>query len=354
MPTVDHTPFVGTSAIASELRLSIARVAQTDSKVLISGESGTGKEIIARHIHAASRRAARPFVTVNCGGLAESLLESELFGHVRGSFTGAYRDKQGKLEIADTGTIVLDEIGETTPRMQALLLRLLETGEIQKVGADDQTLRVDVRTIAATHRNLRDMVARGLFREDLYYRLNVIKLTVPPLRERAEDVPALVGYFLERLRPANAPAPMAIVPEALAMLTAYSWPGNVRELQNVIERLVVQGRSRTITVEDLPPEVRPAWKSSPFVERRRSIADDLYRRMTEEGQGFWTTIYPLFMRRDISREVMLDIVRRGLVDARGNYKVVVRLFNIPPADYKKFMNFLRKHQCQPPFKDFRR
>ena len=355
MRVIDTPPLIGTSAVVNDLRDAIARVARTNSKVLITGESGTGKEIVARQVYAASERVERPFVTVNCGGLAETLLESELFGHVRGSFTGAHRDKPGKLETADTGTIFLDEIGETHPRMQGLLLRLLETGEIQKIGADDQSLRVDVRTIAATCHNLRDMVNRGLFREDLYYRLNVVNLAVPALRDRKEDVPALVDYFLQRMRPAaRNPVRTSIVPTAMAMLVEYSWPGNVRELQNVIERIVVRGRSNVIAVEDIPSEVRPAWKSAPFVERRRSTADELYRRLVEDHQSFWTTVYPLFMRRDISRDVMLEIVRRGLVDARGNYKVVTRLFNMPPEDYKKLINFLRKHECQPSFKEFRR
>jgi transcriptional regulator with PAS, ATPase and Fis domain len=354
MRMMANPPLIGTSVVISELRHAITRVARTDSKVLISGESGTGKEVVARHVYAASSRVDRPFITVNCGGLAETMLESELFGHVRGSFTGAFRDKPGKLELADTGTVFLDEIGETTPRMQGLLLRLLETGEIQKVGANDQSLRVDVRTISATNRNLRDMVARGLFREDLFYRLNVINLAVPALRDRKEDVPALVEYFLQRLRSSDNRSPIAITPEAMTMLVEYPWPGNVRELQNVIERIVVQGRSTVITAEDIPLDVRPTRKATvPFVERRHSTADDLYRRLVDDQQSFWTAVYPLFMRREIPRDVVRDVVRRGLRDARGNYKVVARMFNMHPEEYKKFLNFLRKHQCQPSFKEFR-
>lgn len=354
MRIIDNPPLIGTSAVVSDLRQAIVRVARSDSKVLITGESGTGKEVVARHVYAASRRADRPFITVNCGGLADTLLESELFGHVRGSFTGAHRDKAGKLEIADTGTVFLDEIGETTPRMQGLLLRLLETGEIQKVGALDESLRVDVRTIAATNRNLRDLVERGLFREDLFYRLNVINIVVPPLRDRKEDVPALVECFLQRLRTPDNRTMMAFTPEAMAMLVEYSWPGNVRELLNVIERIVVRGRSNVITVEDIPLDVRPVWKpTAPRVERRRSIADDLYGRMIDDQQSFWTSVYPLFMQRDIPRDVVREVVRRGLQEARGNYKVVARMFNMPPEEYKKFMNFLRKHNCQSAFKEFR-
>src|SRR2546423_5792384 len=175
---------IGTSPLVNDLREEIARTARTDAKVLITGESGAGKEVVARQIYGQSGRANRPFVAVNCAGLPETLLESELFGHVRGSFTGAYRDKPGKLELAHTGTVFLDEIGEMTLRMQGLLLRFLETGELQKVGGDGAETRVDVRVIAATNRDLRQLIAQGQFREDLLYRLNVIHLTVPPLLER--------------------------------------------------------------------------------------------------------------------------------------------------------------------------
>src|SRR6059058_6165571 len=189
---------IGASPQILALVEEIHRVARSDAKVLITGESGVGKELVARAVHTRSARSHRAFVPVNCAGLPETLLESELFGHVKGSFTGAYRDKPGKLEIADSGTVFLDEIGEMTLRMQGLLLRFLETGEIQKVGADRTGTRVDVRTIAATNRNLRDMIAQGQFREDLFYRLNVIHLMVPALRERREDIPALAEHFMGR------------------------------------------------------------------------------------------------------------------------------------------------------------
>src|SRR6186713_2898768 len=187
---------VGESPAMLDLKTELERVARSDAKVLVTGESGSGKELVAQAIHSGSPRADKAFVAVNCAGLPETLLESELFGHVRGSFTGAYRDKLGKLEMADSGTVFLDEIGEMTLRMQGLLLRFLETGELQKVGADHVTRRVNVRVIAATNRNLRDLIGQGAFREDLFYRLNVIHLTVPPLRERREDIPSLATHFL--------------------------------------------------------------------------------------------------------------------------------------------------------------
>src|ERR1044071_5484525 len=193
-----HTSLIGTSAIMAELAAEVERVARSDAKVLITGESGTGKEVVARAINTCSPRADQAFVPVNCAGIPETLLESELFGHVKGSFTGAYRDKPGKLEMSDNGTIFLDEIGEMTLRMQGLLLRFLETGEIQKVGAERVAKVANVRVLTATNRNLRDLITQGQFREDLFYRINVIHLTVPPLRERREDIPALIDFFLNR------------------------------------------------------------------------------------------------------------------------------------------------------------
>jgi len=346
---------IGTSPHIADLQLEIDRVARTDAKVLITGESGTGKEVVARQVYALSNRSSRPFVAVNCAGLPETLLESELFGHVRGSFTGAYRDKPGKLELADEGTIFLDEIGEMTLRMQGLLLRFLETGEIQKVGADRNGTRVDVRTVAATNRNLRDMITQGLFREDLFYRLNVIHLVVPALRERRDDIPMLVDHFLTRMAWPGSGGARRVSPDAMALLQEYHWPGNVRELQNAIERMIVRARHDVIAVDDVPHEVRAAQKpgTPPVRERRRTIADDLYERITNEQQSFWTTVYPLFMQREINRAAVREVVRRGLQDARGNYKIVARKFNMESDDYKRFLNFLRKHHCQPSFKEFR-
>jgi two-component system response regulator AtoC len=346
---------IGVSPVVTDLRQEIDRVARTDAKVLITGESGTGKEVVARQCYALSNRAGRPFVAVNCAGMPETLLESELFGHVRGSFTGAYRDKPGKLEVADEGTIFMDEIGEMTLRMQGLLLRFLETGEIQKVGADRTGSRVDVRTIAATNRDLREMIAQGLFREDLFYRLNVIHLIVPPLRERKEDIPALVEHFVTRMgNRGGLRTAKTIHPDATALLAQYKWPGNVRELQNVIERMMVRSRTDVIGPDDVPNEVRVTLKTStPFRERRRTIADELYEQITNENQSFWTTVYPLFMQREITRGAVREVVRRGLQDARGNYKIVARKFNMESDDYKRFLNFLRKHHCQPSFKEFR-
>ena len=346
---------IGDSAVMQELREEISRVARSDAKVLVTGESGVGKELVAAAIHAESPRVQRPFVAVNCAGIPETLLESELFGHVKGSFTGAYRDKPGKLEMAAEGSIFLDEIGEMTLRMQGLLLRFLETGDVQKVGAHRTDGRVDVRVIAATNRNLRDLIAQGQFREDLFYRLNVIHITVPPLRERREDIPLLIDFFLKRFTQSNGSPLPAISPLAYDALTGHSWPGNVRELENVIERLIVRGRGGAVALEDLPPEVRAQHGVAirPKRERRRTVADDLYRRLTEERESFWTVVYPLYMQREITKGNVRDLVRKGLEESRGNYKIVSRIFNMQAHEYKRFLNFLRKHDCQLPFKDYR-
>ncbi|MGH9254462.1 MAG: sigma-54 interaction domain-containing protein [Vicinamibacterales bacterium] len=345
---------VGESSAMLDLKAEIDRVARSEAKVLITGESGSGKELVAQAIHSGSTRSEKAFVAVNCAGMPETLLESELFGHVRGSFTGAYRDKLGKLELADHGTMLLDEIGEMTLRMQGLLLRFLETGELQKVGADRVAGRANVRVLAATNRNLRDMIGQGTFREDLFYRLNVIHLTVPPLRERREDIPTLVEHFLRSFTNQTLAA-RELSSETMAMLVDYPWPGNVRELQNVIERIAVTGGTEAIRPEDLPIEIKARNGSSgrPQRERRRTVADDLYKKLIEQRESFWAVVYPLYMQREITRSNVRDVVRKGLQEARGNYKIVARLFNMESRDYKRFLNFLRKHDCQVPFKEFR-
>jgi transcriptional regulator with PAS, ATPase and Fis domain len=242
-----------------------------------------------------------------------------------------------------------------TLRMQGLLLRFMETGELQKVGTDRTVGRVNVRVIAATNRNLRDMITEGTFREDLFYRLNVIHLTVPPLRERREDIPALIAHFLAQFTRNNGTPVHSISPEAIKLLSEYSWPGNVRELENVIERLVVTGRNESVLADDLPMEIRMQQGVGlrPKRERRRTVADDLYKKLVEDRESFWTAVYPLYMQREITRGNVRDLVRKGLEDARGSYKIVAKLFNMESRDYKRFLNFLRKHDCQLPFKEYR-
>jgi transcriptional regulator with GAF, ATPase, and Fis domain len=354
-----HLRLIGRSPQISALQADIDRVARSDAKVLITGESGVGKEIVSRSIHSGGPRSMMVFAPVNCAGLPETLLESELFGHVKGSFTGAYRDKPGKLESAHMGTVFLDEIGEMTLRMQGLLLRFLETGELQKVGAFGESRPVNVRVVTATNRRLRDLVMQGMFREDLFYRINVIQIVVPPLRERNADVPLLVEHFAKIASAQNANghgrSQLEFLPEAMTAMTEYAWPGNVRELRNVVERLVVNGRAGLVTLEELPIEIRSRQGvlARPTRERRRTVGDELFKRLVTDGESFWSTVYPLFMQREITRTNVRELLRKGLEEARGNYKIVVRMFNMPPEDYKKFLNFLRKHDCQPSFKEYR-
>jgi transcriptional regulator with PAS, ATPase and Fis domain len=267
----DHGLVVASRAM-TEL-LSIAeRAAKSPAKVLITGESGVGKDVVAQFIHRQSARKAAPFVAVNCAGLTETLLESELFGHVKGSFTGAYRDKRGKIQLAHRGTLFLDEVGEMSLRMQALLLRFLENGEIQSVGSDQVQARLDVRVVAATNRNLAELVTAGQFREDLLYRLRVIHLHVPALRERPEDVQALARHFFAR-----AGRELAFSDEALRAFQRYAWPGNVRELLNVVEQLVWLSTNGTVEIEHLPVSMRTVpTTAAPADNRRRQVADDLY------------------------------------------------------------------------------
>jgi NtrC-family two-component system response regulator AlgB len=232
------------------------QVAPSGISVLIEGESGTGKELLAHLIHQKGPRQEGPFVAVNCTALAENLLESELFGHVRGAFTGAVKDRQGRFEVADGGTVFLDEIGEIPPAVQVKLLRFLQSKEFERVG-ETATRKVDVRVLAATNRNLEAAVSQGLFREDLFYRLNAVRLKIPPLRERVEDIPLLVQHFLKKFGSAS-----DVTPEAMQALQGYGWKGNVRELENVIERAVILARGGTIEFQHLPEEFQAVAKPS--------------------------------------------------------------------------------------------
>jgi DNA-binding NtrC family response regulator len=250
-----HTLVHGASAGMQRVLALAERAAASEATVLLLGESGTGKEVLARHIHALSGRASGPFVAVNCATLSAELLESELFGHDKGAFTGATRDKPGRIELAAGGTLFLDEIGELAANVQAKLLRVLQEREFERVGGT-RTLSADVRVIAATHRDLRQAIADGRFREDLFYRLNVVSLVLPALRDRREDLPALLEHALERACREAGRRPMTVSPAALELLSRYDWPGNVRELGNVVERAVVLSPADSIEVDDLPEEIR--------------------------------------------------------------------------------------------------
>jgi len=248
------TEIIGTHALMQKLAHIIQKVARTDVTTLITGESGTGKELVARRLHELSSRAHNPFVAVNCGTIPGDLLESEMFGHQKGSFTGATDQRPGMFQLAHTGTIFLDEIGEMSPHLQVKLLRVLQDREIRPVGAD-KSFRVDVRVIAATNKELASEVKAGRFRADLFYRLQVVPITIAPLRERRSDIPLLIEHFLNKHN-AHRPFPIAISEEAMVLLWEYDWPGNIRELENVLERLVILSDSPVIRPDALPGHIR--------------------------------------------------------------------------------------------------
>ena len=364
---------IGRSPAIVALEQEIDSASRSDAKVLITGETGVGKEVVSRLIHHRSSRAAAGLVTLNCAGLPDSLLESELFGHVRGSFTGAYRDKPGLLEMAPNGTVFLDEVGEMSTRMQVVLLRFLESGEIQRVGADRSHTRVNVRLITATNRDLQAQINAGAFREDLYFRLNVIRFAIPPLRERVEDVPLLVDHYLTTFSQTHKVPLTEITAEAMDALMAYRWPGNIRELKNVVERIVLKTGGRAVRSADLPPEIlrspspAPAGSGSAAaagttatsgdgadqIGATTARADELAAVMIKQGESFWSVVYPIFMSRDLTRTDLRRIIQIGLETTNGNYRLLVELFNMSTQDYKRFLSFLRKHDCHLPFQRFR-
>jgi transcriptional regulator with PAS, ATPase and Fis domain len=335
---------LGESRTMRSLRQDIERAARCTAKVLITGETGAGKEVVARSIHDQSARSRRRFAAINCSGITETLLESELFGHVRGSFTDAHRDSPGLIRQAQGGTLFLDELGEMSLRMQAMLLRFADTGEMQPVGALGVMQACDVRLITATNRDLRGLIEAGAFRQDLFYRVNVIAISVAPLRDHAEDVPALLQHFLQRASSAHGMATPEVDPSAMDALIAYSWPGNVRELRNVAERLVLEDFGRPVMADDLrlstPQENMEVTTES--IESSRTA--HLWEQF-EAGQNFWTVVYQPFKRRELTRHDVTELVHGGLCRTAGSYRNLLTLFNLPAADYKRFHAFLRQQNC---------
>jgi DNA-binding NtrC family response regulator len=362
---------IGESAVMATLRSQIAAAARTSAKVLIVGETGVGKEIAARQLHEQSIYRLKPFVAVNCSGVPETLLESELFGHMRGSFTGAYRDKPGFIRQASGGTLFLDELGEMSLRMQGVLLRFTETGEVQPVGADTPTQHVKVRLITATNQDLREQIAAGTFREDLFYRLNVIQLRIPPLRERRDDVLLLMQHYLERATATFAVHVPELTPDASQLLVAYDWPGNIRELRNVAERLALRDARRALTADDLPIELRggmrprmmtPAPMSAepvtqepvaPALPPISLVADELWHRMAN-GEDFWTVVHKAYKARELARQDLASLIDRGLQETCGSYRALLTVFHLPPSDYKRFHAFLYQQRCNLPVASYRR
>jgi two-component system, NtrC family, response regulator HydG len=297
---------VGESAAMRDVYRRIARVAPSDSTVLITGESGTGKELVARAIHRNSPRTDRPFVAINCAAITETLLESELFGHEKGAFTGAVTQKRGKLEIAEGGTVFLDEIGELSPALQAKLLRVLQDRTFDRVGGT-KSVRVDFRLLAATNRDLNAAIDEGRFRTDLYYRLNVVSLHMPPLRERREDVAALADWFLRRHRDKARRQISGFSPEVLEALASYDWPGNVRELENAIEHAVILGVDESIVVDDLPDAVAGRFASS--------VSGELPSRLTF---------------REAIEQAKVDLITGALKESGGRHTSAARQLGLHP------------------------
>ena len=297
---------IGDSPAMHEVFGTVGQVANSRATVLLLGETGTGKEMIAKAIHYNSPRREKPFVRVNCGAMTSTLLESELFGHVKGSFTGAIRDKVGRFEAADTGTIFLDEIGTMEPQLQVKLLRVLQERELERVG-DTQTLKVDVRVIAATNVDLQEEVARGNFREDLFYRLNVVSIYLPPLRNRREDIPRLIDYFLDKYNAVNERRLRRISRDMLNVLLRYPWPGNVRELENAIERAVVLSTSEDFTEELLPLSVRMFAAQRRTNQASESI-ETLTRRLADQAMADYD------MREGEIYQLVIDQIEHALID----------------------------------------
>jgi DNA-binding NtrC family response regulator len=298
---------VGASGALKSVLDVVEKVADTDSTVLVTGESGTGKELVARALHYNSRRAERPFVTVNCGAIPEELLESELFGHVRGAFTNAVSHREGRFALAHGGTIFLDEIGDMSPNLQVKLLRVLQDRTFEPVGSS-KTQRVDVRVLAATNQDLRRAIEEKRFREDLYYRLNVIPIEMPPLRARRDDVPLLVHHFLDALAREKSTGPCSVSPAAMARLAAYDWPGNVRELENLVERLVILRGEGEIDVDDLPPELR---------ETRPAVATTA-PEVPAEGLSF----------NEVVEQLETDLIRQALERTHWNKNRAAQLLGL--------------------------
>ncbi|MCU0253434.1 MAG: sigma-54 dependent transcriptional regulator, partial [Acidobacteria bacterium] len=282
---VVHTEILGRSPPIQRVRELVARVAGTESTVLITGESGTGKEVVARAIHGASARAGRPLVGINCAAIPAELLESELFGHVKGAFTGADRARPGLLETAEGGTLFLDEIGDMPAAMQAKLLRVLQERTIRRVGGNEE-IQVDVRVLCATHRDLELLVQCGDFREDLYYRINVIQIAMPPLRARLDDIPEFVGVFAAKHGQRTGRRVVAAEPAFLEALTGYRWPGNIRELENVVERAVALSTGEVLQRDSLPPELTEKGPLAPEGRPRLPAAIDLEQYLEEERRRY--------------------------------------------------------------------
>lgn len=329
---VSYEGIIGRSRKIQEVFELIENVAPTSSTILILGESGTGKELVAQAIHRRSRRAGKPFVVINCSAMPETLLESELFGHRKGSFTGAVSDKKGLFEEADGGTIFLDEIGEISPAIQVKLLRVLQEGEVRMVG-DAANKKVDVRVIAATNRDLAGLVSEGKFREDLFYRLNVIAVSLPPLRDRQEDIPLLVYHFIQKYSKKIGKTIDGCSVDAIAALQHYRWIGNVRELENVIERAVVLATTNMIQARDLPPKVLGEAFYLTGEEHGADFSRLNYQEAKDRAFMSFNKAYVSSLLRQTKGNISFAAAKAGM--DRSNFKKIIKKCNIDLDEFKR-------------------
>jgi transcriptional regulator with PAS, ATPase and Fis domain len=336
---------IGASKAMNDVFSQIQVAASNTATVLIEGESGTGKELVAKAIHSESGRAREPFVAVDCGAIPESLIEAELFGAKKGSYTGATADRPGLFEAAHRGTIFLDEISNTTPALQAKLLRVIQEREVRRIG-ETKGRSVDVRLIVASNQSLEALVEDSKFRKDLLYRLKVLYLKVPPLRNRLDDIPMLAHAFLQKLNAANK-TKKYFANDVLNRLSNYSFPGNVRELQNAIERAFFATKATGISGVPLEEDTQ-------LETGVREDVQSWFKDLSEGRKDFWSAVHNRYKRRDISREKVLALVDFGLRSTRGNYTTMAAMFRLKERDYRRFMDFLRRSKCLLDFRPYRK
>jgi transcriptional regulator with PAS, ATPase and Fis domain len=335
---------IGASRAINDVFSQIQVAASNVATVLIEGESGTGKELVAKAIHSESPRVKEPFIAVDCGAIPESLIEAELFGAKKGSYTGAVADRPGLFEAAHRGTIFLDEISNTTPALQAKLLRVIQEREVRRIG-ETKGRSVDVRLIVASNQNLEALTEDGRFRKDLLYRLKVLQIKLPPLRNRRDDIPMLTHAFLQKLNAANK-TKKYFVSDVLDRLSTYSFPGNIRELQNTVERAYFSAKGTVINKVPIEAETVDT-----------EVGEDVqswFKDLSEGRKDFWSAVHNKYKRRDISREKVLALIDFGLRSTRGNYKTMAAMLRLKEKDYRRFMDFLRRSECLLDFRPYRK
>ena len=341
---------IGISRSLRDAQEKLSRFVRIDRPVLLTGESGVGKELFAQSLYVLSSRCGRPFLTVNCAQYQnDDLLVSEIFGHTRGSFTGAIGDRTGLFEAADGGVLFLDEVGELSPRAQAMLLRALGEGEIKPLGGTE-VKKIDVRVVAATNRPLRHLIAEKKFREDLYYRLRYLIVHIPPIRERENDWHLLANYFLGKSYKSNGHAKQFSA-SARSLLEDYPWPGNVREIQSVVDVGCCLADGNVIDADIISDALTEETIIKPDrTYGANGVIGMRYAMMIEEGENFWSVVREPFLDRELNRSQVRAIVQRGLDDSKGSYKRMLDIFRVDQDDYLKFMDFLRHHRLKPEVK----